>query len=80
MHSETHPVLAKAIEPTPDALVVITDAGAVSIPWAKCSERLARASAIERCRAELSPSGYGIHWPLLDEDLAVGPLLSATRA
>ena len=26
-------------------------------------------------QAELSPSGYGIHWPLIDEDLAVGPLL-----
>lgn len=24
---------------------------------------------------EVSPSGYGIHWPELDEDLAVTPLL-----
>jgi hypothetical protein len=32
---------------------------------------------MERSRAELSPSGYGINWPLLDEDLAVGPLLQA---
>jgi hypothetical protein len=25
----------------------------------------------------MSPSGYGIHWPLLDEDLAIGPLLQS---
>jgi hypothetical protein len=77
VHSKTKPVLAKAIETTPEALIVILESGRVSIPWEECSERLARASAVERSRAELSPSGYGIHWPLLDEDLAVGPLLRA---
>ena len=75
MQSKTKPVLAKAIETTPEALVVITESGSRSIPWEMCSERLARASWAERSRAELSPSGYGIHWPLIDEDLAVGPLL-----
>lgn len=69
------PVLAKAIETTPAGLILILESGSVSIPWEKCSERLARASWIERSWAELSPSGYGIHWPLIDEDLAVGPLL-----
>lgn len=73
--TSTKPVLATAIEITPEALILITDKERVSIPWEKCSERLARASTLERSRAELSPSGYGIHWPLLDEDLAVGPLL-----
>ena len=75
MQSKTKPVLAKAIETTPAALTVIMESGSVSIPWEKCSERLARASLAERNRAELSPSGYGIHWPLIDEDLAIGPLL-----
>ena len=77
MQSKTKPILAKAIETTPDALIVIVEGGSVSIPWEHCSERLANASQIERNRAELSPSGYGIHWPLIDEDLAVGPLLRA---
>ena len=76
MQSRTKPVLAKAIETTQEALIVITEAGPVSIPWDQCSERLADASLAERTRAELSPSGYGIHWPLIDEDLAVGPLVS----
>ena len=75
MQSKTKPVLARAIETRPDALIMVMDGGAVSIPWEKCSERLARASPTERNRAELSPSGYGIHWPLIDEDLAVGPLV-----
>jgi hypothetical protein len=75
MRSDTTPQLAKAIKTTPDALVVLTEGGSVTIPWAQCSDRLAHASAIERSRAELSPSGYGVHWPLLDEDLAVGALL-----
>ena len=77
MQSKTKPVLAKAIETTPDALILIMEDGSVSIPWEKCSERLAHASPIERDRAELSASGYGIRWPLIDEDLAVGPLLRA---
>ena len=71
------PPILYAIETTPEALVVITESGSVSIAWEKCSERLAHASLLERDRAELSPSGYGIHWPLIDEDLAVGPLLLA---
>jgi hypothetical protein len=77
VQSKTKPVLAKAIETTPESLIVILESGPVSIPWEKCSERLAHASLAERNRAELSPSGYGIHWPLIDEDLAIGPLLRA---
>ena len=73
-HEPMH-VLARAIETTPAALIVVMEDSSVSIPWERCSERLAHASAAERNRAELSPSGYGIHWPLIDEDLAVGPLL-----
>jgi hypothetical protein len=67
--------LAKAIETAPDALILIFEGGSTSIPWEKCSERLAHASLLERRGAELSPSGYGIHWSLIDEDLAVGPSL-----
>ena len=47
----------------------------VRMPWEKCSSRLAAATQAERMRAELSPGGYGIHWPLIDEDLSVNGLL-----
>ncbi len=75
MQTKTKPILATAVKPTLEQLIVVTETGSVSIPWEKCSERLARASQAERNHALLSPSGYGIHWPLIDEDLAVGPLL-----
>ena len=78
MQSKTQPILARAIEITPDALVLILEGKSVSISWEHCSERLAHASPTERNRAVLSPSGCGIHWPLIDEDLAVGPLLQAS--
>lgn len=77
MPSKTHPVWARAIEVTPQALVIPFEHGSVTIPWEQCSPRLARASLLERSRAELSPSGYGIHWPLIDEDLAIGPLVGS---
>ncbi len=39
------------------------------------SSILAKASETERNTFEVSPSGYGIHWPLLDEDIAIDGLL-----
>ena len=39
------------------------------------SPRLFHASVEERGRYEISPGGYGIHWPLIDEDLSIDGLL-----
>jgi len=39
------------------------------------SPRLWQASRAERELYEISPSGYGIHWPLIDEDLSIDGLL-----
>ena len=36
---------------------------------------LDKASEEERSGFEISPSGYGIHWPLLDEDISIDGLL-----
>jgi len=36
---------------------------------------LRNASDTQRRRAVVSPGGYGIHWPELDEDLSIGGLL-----
>lgn len=73
-------ILAKKIRTSQQALVIELEFGLVTIPWESCSPRLAAASAMERSMAELSPSGYGIHWSLLDEDLAVGPLVADRQA
>jgi Protein of unknown function (DUF2442) len=66
---------ATGMETTPEALILVLADRRVSIPWEKCSAKLARATPAERNRAELSPGGYGVHWPLLDEDLSVTGLL-----
>lgn len=39
------------------------------------SPKLARATMNDRMNFEISPSGYGIQWPALDEDLSVDGLL-----
>jgi hypothetical protein len=39
------------------------------------SPRLLHSSSEQRAKYEVSPSGYGIHWPLVDEDLSIDGLL-----
>jgi len=39
------------------------------------SSALDRAAENERNTYEISSSGYGIHWPLIDEDIAIDGLL-----
>ena len=46
-----------------------------SIPIILVSRKLKNASDNERNFFVVSPSGYGIHWPLIDEDLSVNALL-----
>jgi hypothetical protein len=71
----TEPITALAIETGREGLSLILADRKVLIPWERCSKRLANATLAERQKAELSPGGYGIHWPLLDEDLSVPGLL-----
>jgi hypothetical protein len=39
------------------------------------SSRIANATAEERAHFEVSPTGYGIHWREIDEDLSIDGLL-----
>ena len=73
--TRAEPITAVRIKTTEPALVVEFEDREVQIPWAKCSSRLAAASAPQRQHAELSPGGYGIHWPLIDEDLSIAGLM-----
>ena len=41
----------------------------------KASKKLSSASKQELETYKISPSGYGIHWPLIDEDLSIEGLL-----
>ena len=75
MPARFQPPVARKIEITDVALVIVTRDSRVEVPWDRCSSALANASELEWSQCRLSPAGYGIHWPLLDEDLAVGPLI-----
>jgi len=56
-------------------LVLRVDGREYKIDAAEASERLAEATPAQRARFEVSPSGYGIHWPDLDEDLSIDGLI-----
>ncbi len=43
------------------------------------SARLANASDAARRSYSISPSGYGIHWPVIDEDLTLSGLIAAAQ-
>ena len=57
-------------------LILIADKQEYRIPLSKISSRLLKAASIERETYEISPSGYGIHWPLIDEDLSIDGILN----
>ncbi len=59
-----------------DDLMILTVDGQVKrYELPEVSPALHRATAQEKMTFEISPSGYGIHWPLLDEDLSIDGLL-----
>ncbi len=63
-----------------DDLLINVEGKDHRIALASISSRLLTATPMERERFEVSPSGYGIHWPLLDEDLAIDSLLGISHS
>ena len=62
-----------------ERLILKVDGKKYSFPLADVSRRLADASCAEREKYEISPSGYGIHWPLIDEDLSIDALIGVKQ-
>ncbi|MCE2432298.1 MAG: DUF2442 domain-containing protein [Candidatus Latescibacteria bacterium] len=58
-----------------DEMVVTIDGQKSRFALSEISLVLQKASVEERNMYEISPSGYGIHWPLIDEDLSIDGLL-----
>jgi len=58
-----------------DRLTLQIDGETVSAAWEHLSERLAEAPRVARESIVISPAGYGLHWPLVDEDLSVDGIL-----
>jgi hypothetical protein len=55
---------------TVDNRIIHTDIRDISMVLAKATEEELRFF-------EITPSGYGLHWPLLDEDISIDGLLNA---
>ncbi len=55
--------------------IVTIDGDRKQIQLNEISSALEKASENERNTFEISPSGYGVHWPLLDEDISIDGLL-----
>ena len=58
-----------------ESLCLSIDGNIYVFPLEKISKKLKEASEAERNFFKVSPSGYGIHWPLIDEDLGVDALV-----
>lgn len=62
-----------------NTMILAVDGKEYSFALTDISQRLSKASPAERSVFEISPSGYGIHWPLIDEDLSIDGLLGISH-
>jgi hypothetical protein len=60
-------------------LVLVIDDQQYFFKINEISDKLAKADEMERNNFTVSPSGYGIHWPNLDEDLSIKGLLNKLK-
>jgi hypothetical protein len=58
-----------------DTLLLQVDGNEYRFDLKEHSQKLLNANETERNNYEISPSGYGIHWPIIDEDLSIDGLL-----
>lgn len=56
-------------------MILKVDNRVIKLHLAEVSDKLLKASETERKNFQISPSGYGIHWHQLDEDLSLKGLL-----
>ena len=59
---------------------LVVDSHPISRKLSELSRKLANATKGELLDFEISPSGYGIHWSSLDEDISIDGLLGITHA
>ena len=62
-----------------NAMFLKVDGKTIEIPLDKASNKLYTANTIQRELYKISPSGYGIHWPLIDEDLSIDYLIKIAK-
>lgn len=59
-------------------IILQIDGKPVKASLENVSPKLKAANDFQRQFYKVSPSGYGIHWPLIDEDLSVDALLKSS--
>lgn len=82
MHSLAHDTDVRVMNVRVDETrleVDLMDGRTIAVPLA-WYPRLANATADQRSHWELAGGGYGIHWPMIDEDLSTEGLLRGARA
>ena len=62
-----------------NSMFLNVDGRIFTIPLDKASKKLYVADEIQRGLYKISPSGYGIHWPLIDEDLSIDYLIRLAK-
>jgi hypothetical protein len=62
-----------------DSMFLNVNGTSFEILLEKVSPKLQSANQIQRSFYKISPSGYGIHWPLIDEDLSLDLLLKSAQ-
>jgi NAD(P)H-hydrate repair Nnr-like enzyme with NAD(P)H-hydrate epimerase domain len=60
---------------TKETITLTIDGKRHTFKLADISQRLKEATQAERENFRISASGYGIHWPSIDEDLSIDSLL-----
>ncbi|MFM9423495.1 MAG: DUF2442 domain-containing protein [Bacteroidota bacterium] len=58
-----------------DFIYLKIDGNEIKVALDNISLKLMKADEHQRMFYKISPSGYGIHWPLIDEDLSVDGIL-----
>jgi hypothetical protein len=71
--NKIHEVEVKRVVGT--TLELVVDGCTHRVDLVNESKKLANATQSELEDLVVSPSGYGIHWPQLDEDLAIVPMI-----
>ena len=63
-----------------DYLLLSVNNQQIKLELSDISVKLVNATDRERTDYKISPSGYGIHWRLIDEDLSINGLLKAYKS
>jgi len=63
-----------------DYLIIDIDDQLFKLKLSDISTKLAKATDQEKNDYKVSPSGYGIHWQLLDEDLSINGILRVAKS